>query len=93
MPIYEYEPTGKSCDYCKDGFELLRSLSDEPLTECPECHNPVRRKISAPFVQSRPLNPLDPGYLAQKGFTKYEKTADGEYTKTAGIRGPDVIKR
>ncbi len=93
MPIYEYEPVDESCEFCRDGFELLRSFSDEPLTQCPQCHGPVRRVVSAPFVQARPLNPLSPSYLAEKGFTKYEKTADGEYTKTAGVRGPDVLKR
>lgn len=93
MPIYEYEPIADSCDFCKDGFELLRSFDDEPVVQCPKCKNPVRRKISAPNLNSRPLDPLNPKYLAQKGFTKYEKVADGEYKKTAGNRGPDVIKR
>ena len=93
MPIYEYEPVDESCEFCRGGFELLRDMNDEVLTECPKCHKPVKRVISTPFVQGHPLAPLNPGNLAEKGFTKYEKTAEGEYRKTAGLRGPDVIKR
>jgi putative FmdB family regulatory protein len=37
MPIYEYR--------CANGhvFEVFRSMSDDPLTECEECGAPVER--------------------------------------------------
>jgi putative FmdB family regulatory protein len=37
MPIYEYR--------CSNGhvFEVFRSISDEPLSECEECGAPVER--------------------------------------------------
>jgi putative FmdB family regulatory protein len=42
MPIYEYH-----CPECDAKFEELRPLSqaDQPV-ECPQCHQPARRKMS-----------------------------------------------
>ena len=43
MPIYEYV-----CRSCGHELEQLQRLSDDPLTECPECAEPqLKRKISA----------------------------------------------
>lgn len=43
MPIYEY--ACKACGYEKD---VLQKLSDEPLTQCPECNeSSFIKKISA----------------------------------------------
>lgn len=43
MPIYEYV-----CDDCGHELEALQGLSDELLSECPDCgHAALRRKISA----------------------------------------------
>ena len=41
MPTYEYE-----CSSCQYLFEAFQGISEEPLTECPRCSGPVRRKIS-----------------------------------------------
>jgi len=43
MPIYEYV-----CRNCGHELERLQRLSDDPLTQCPECDTPeLKRKISA----------------------------------------------
>jgi putative FmdB family regulatory protein len=43
MPIYEYQ-----CQSCQHELEALQKLSDEPLRECPACHQPsLQKKISA----------------------------------------------
>ena len=43
MPIYEYR-----CEECGHELEALQKMSDEPLTECPECRKPaLKKKISA----------------------------------------------
>lgn len=43
MPIYEYQ-----CQSCLYDFEKLQKMSDDPLKECPECHqDSLRKKISA----------------------------------------------
>ena len=41
MPTYEYE-----CGACGHHFEQFQSISDTPVTECPECHGDVKRVIS-----------------------------------------------
>ena len=33
MPIYDYR-----CEACDHRLEALQKLSDEPLRECPQCH-------------------------------------------------------
>ncbi len=87
MPIYEYEPDGEGCDYCQDGFELMQAMSDKPLKKCPQCQAPCHRVLS---VTARPgKNILSNANLADKGFTKYVKRSDGQYTKEAG-HGPDL---
>jgi putative FmdB family regulatory protein len=44
MPIYEYE-----CKDCSHLFDALQKMSDDPLTDCPDCGNPSLRKLlSAP---------------------------------------------
>lgn len=43
MPIYEYV-----CRECGNELEKLQKLSDDPLTECPECGEAaLKRKVSA----------------------------------------------
>jgi putative FmdB family regulatory protein len=38
MPIYLYE-----CDSCGVRFERMQRMSDDPLTDCPECDGHLRR--------------------------------------------------
>lgn len=40
MPTYEYE-----CLDCGHQFEVVQSMKDPHLTECPQCHGKVQRKI------------------------------------------------
>jgi putative FmdB family regulatory protein len=40
MPIYLYQ-----CDSCGLRFERLQRMSDDPLTDCPECEGQVHRII------------------------------------------------
>lgn len=40
MPTYDYE-----CTSCGHAFEAFQSMSEEPLSECPECGKAVRRLI------------------------------------------------
>ena len=40
MPTYEYE-----CKNCSHTFEVFQSISDPPLTTCPECGSEIRRLI------------------------------------------------
>jgi putative FmdB family regulatory protein len=40
MPIYEYE-----CKACGHRLEMIQKISDDPLTECPECREPELKKL------------------------------------------------
>ncbi len=44
MPIYEYQ-----CGECEHVFDALQKMSDEPLTDCPDCgQSELRKLVSAP---------------------------------------------
>jgi len=44
MPIYEYQ-----CGECGHLFDALQKMSDDPLSDCPDCGKPELRKLmSAP---------------------------------------------
>ena len=45
MPLYEYK-----CQQCGRLTEKRQKFSDPELTECPHCHGPLERVISAPAV-------------------------------------------
>ena len=40
MPIYEYQ-----CEACEHKFEKLQKISDDPLKDCPACHEPRLNKL------------------------------------------------
>lgn len=43
MPIYEYV-----CAECEHTMEAIQKMSDDPLTDCPECGKAaLKKKISA----------------------------------------------
>jgi putative FmdB family regulatory protein len=47
MPIYEY-----ACSSCGHELEVIQKMSDDPLTECPKCHNnTLKKQISAGAFQ------------------------------------------
>ncbi len=41
MPTYEY-----ACTACGHQLEAVQSFSDDPLTECPDCHGTLRKVYS-----------------------------------------------
>ncbi|MFK5892392.1 MAG: zinc ribbon domain-containing protein [Pseudomonadota bacterium] len=40
MPIYEYQ-----CQACDHEFEVLQKMSEDKLTDCPECNKPELKKL------------------------------------------------
>lgn len=40
MPIYEYQ-----CESCGHEMEALQKISDDPLTECPDCKKATLKKL------------------------------------------------
>lgn len=90
MPIYEYQASGETCcNHCRTTFDVMQKLSDEPLRFCPECLNPIARKISRPNLASAGPS-LSNENIEKHGFTQFRKVKKGVYEKTAG-KGPDYI--
>ncbi len=45
MPTYEYV-----CKGCGHLFEIVQSMRDDPLTECPECGGELRKVFAPPAI-------------------------------------------
>lgn len=96
MPTYVYEVLDDAGAPI-DRFELVQSMTDEPLTQHPETGQPVRRAF-VPFGIAGKLAPMktdralaDDKKLERLGFTKYVKGDQG-YEKVVG-GGPDLLKQ
>jgi putative FmdB family regulatory protein len=63
MPIYEYRCANDHV------FEVFRSMSDDPVTECEECGAPVERVFHPPAVHYKGSGFYTTDY-AKKGAAK-----------------------
>ena len=79
MPIYQYKPVKKCLGQCKNGFDLIQSMQDKVLTQCPQCGAPVKK---VPALCAGGVQMLSDGHLRDKGFTKLVKKDKGVYEKT-----------
>jgi len=70
MPIYEYRR--------QDGttFELLQSITDEPLTEDPETGQPVERVLHAPAVHFKGSGFYNTDYGTRKRAREQKESGD-----------------
>lgn len=97
MPLYVYEvvlPDGSG----GETFEIIQSLSAEPLKKHPESGKPVRRVFGTPntprtWTDSQAKSKLSDKNLASKGLTKYVKTDKGTYEKAAGAGPKKIVKK
>jgi len=64
MPTYVYR-----CQACGITFERMQRLSEPPLTQCPECHGPVRRVLQPVGIIFK-----GPGFYS----TDYRSSRSGE---------------
>ncbi len=69
MPTYEYV-----CKQCGHLFEIVQSMRDEPLTECPECGGELRKVFAPPAISF-------------KGSGFYATDSRKKATKPAGPEG------
>ncbi len=96
MPMYLYEvvlPDGTGGEQ----FEVRQKMADSALATHPDTGAPVRRVFTEPnapraWTDTQGKAAVSDKNLASKGFTKYVKTGNGTYEKTAGS-GPKQIKR
>ena len=98
MPTYVYETLDANGTPSGERFEVVQSMTDDPLTIHPETGAPVRR-VFVPFRIAGKHSPIhtdkavkDDRKLERLGFTKYVKASDGKYEKVLG-KGPDQLKR
>ncbi|WP_372368405.1 FmdB family zinc ribbon protein [Candidatus Uabimicrobium sp. HlEnr_7] len=83
MPIYVYQAkeTEKGCEYCTEEFEIMQSIKDEALTECPKCSAEIK-KIIQPFGFSvGKKHMMTDKNLKKKGFTKLVNEGNGKFRK------------
>jgi predicted nucleic acid-binding Zn ribbon protein len=93
MPIYRYQVISDDPAE-RHVFEVMQRISDAALTHHPDTGQPVRRIITAPgTVRMGKGDVLSSNNLSKNGFTKYERTGDGTYTRTAGTQGPKTIRK
>ena len=73
MPLYEYR-----CKNCGHQFEKIQSFSAPEEKECPVCHGPVERLISAPAVQFKGSGWYATDYASKPKAGSMKASADGE---------------
>lgn len=97
MPTYVYQVVSESGEP-GETFEFRQGMNDPPLTHHPETGEPVVRVLTAPNIagsfsdMKMSRTARDDKKLDKLGFTKYVKSSDGTYEKTAGD-GPRHIQR
>ena len=76
MPIYEYK--------CENGhaFDVMQSMSDDPLVECVECSAPVRKVLHPVGISFRGSGFYSTDY--KSGSQKAETTKNGDSGKKEG---------
>jgi putative FmdB family regulatory protein len=90
MPIYEYR--------CENGheFEVVQSMSDEPVKVCPECGAPVERVFHPVAVHFKGSGFYSTDYAAkgkaeagasQKGESSSDGSADSKSSTDSGGDG------
>ena len=86
MAIYEYEHLGEPC-HLGAVFEVKQSVHDKPLKKCPECGGPVRKILSACYINTPKTN----SELRDHGFTKLVRKDDGIYENVTAREGESRI--
>ncbi len=93
MPVYVYRVISGERE--GEHFELVQPMSDDAIETHPESGDPVERVIQTPMIggkhsSTREKKMLSDNNLDRMGFTKYVKSGDGTYEKTAGS-GPSSL--
>jgi putative FmdB family regulatory protein len=78
MPRYEY-----ACRDCGHTFEIVQSMTDEPLTVCPACGGELRKVFAPPAIAFK-----GSGFYATDHGKKAKKPAEKSGSETKGS-GPE----
>lgn len=83
MPIYEY-----ACTNCKHTLDALQKMSDDPLTDCPECGKASLKKcLSAPRFRLKGQGWYETDF--KKENQRNVLKSDSESTKSDSGKKPD----
>ncbi|MDP6656726.1 MAG: zinc ribbon domain-containing protein [Nitrospinaceae bacterium] len=63
MPFYDYQ-----CEKCKETFEVLQKVSDEPLAQCEKCGGPMHK-----LINNMTFHLYGPGFYTTDNKKKYLK--------------------
>ena len=94
MPTYEYV-----CRQCGHLFEIVQSMRDDALTECPECGGELRKVFAPPAISFKGSGfyATDHGKKATKPTgdkgEKSEKSEKGEPKKETASEGSKEPKK
>ena len=88
MPIYEYKAVAKGCKYCRNGFEVMQSVRDEPLRECPRCRTPIEKLISQ--FHACVIETSDEVIETERRVSDYEK--DGRWSHAAELADKEGLE-
>ncbi|MBI4826231.1 MAG: zinc ribbon domain-containing protein [Nitrospirae bacterium] len=86
MPIYEYK-----CTKCKEVFEVIQKINDEPLSKCGECGGKLKKMItntsfvlkgSGWYVTDYPSENRDKAMKAKKSADQKKDSKKKEAAKT-----------
>jgi len=78
VPLYEYR-----CKNCGRTFEKIQSFSAPEEKECPVCHGPVERLISAPAIQFKGSGWYVNDYAGKNRSGPMKASADGDGKSSA----------
>ena len=81
MPTYEYV-----CKSCGHIFEIVQSMKDDPLTECPECGGELRKVFAPPAIAFKGSG----FYATDHGKKSKQPTSGQEGIRRVGLRGQGV---
>ena len=95
MPVYTYQIVdGNGVE--GETFEVMRKMSDPPLTKHPETGQKVKRIYNAVHIAGltnslHSKTRLSDKNLEKNGFTAYRRNGKGNYERTAGSGGPERL--
>jgi putative FmdB family regulatory protein len=82
MPIYEYE-----CTSCCNVFEVFQRMTEDPLTNCPDCSGSVKKLVSMSSFQLKGGGWYADGY-SSKSSNGSGSTATDKPTESASADKP-----
>ena len=90
MPLYEYQALNPahSCRHCRDSFEILQGIHDQPQGVCPDCGARVGKIISTCHAAVAESSPEQ--NLAERKIKEYEQS--GRWSHAAELADKQAEK-